>query len=823
MVRYRLDDLGWYQFECLCQSVLKAELGLSIESWGGASRDRGRDAYCPSPLPFSTTGTFVDGPFVFQAKFVSGATAAGAKAAPALKKAIRAESAAIARRVTNGEWDDPAHYVLLTNVVLTPELRDYARSRIGKAGGGRQVTAWGAGDICDMLDRAPSIRVAFPQILGLRDISALLQAVVAKPVLERSTLLVERAAELAQVFVPTEPYNQALALLARHRFVVLIGAPEVGKTTIARIIGLAKQGEGWECYECRSPEEFFQALDRRAQQIFIADDAFGSTEYDPAIGTAWARDMDAVLRSLGGDRWFIWTSRSTILKIALGRLELQGRAVEFPEPAELLVDVGALTQEERALILYRHAKAAGLEEPAKRLVRQHASSIIRNEHFTPERVRRFVSDALPELARTPGSDWPTDPRVRSAIDSAISQPTPSMTKSFKALPPAHRTFLIAMLDAGPGLTSEDDVREAYDRLTRDDSPPDAQRIAEELDAHFIRRARGRELWGVTGRMRYEWVHPSWRELVVDHLVQNPGDRRTFLRRCSVGGLVLALSTKPNGGGSAPPLLLIDEGDWMAAQANATRLAESSSDTVVTPLLDALLDALNREEVDRDPRPATSTARLPDLAGAILDACSRNWSSQEGAVAAHALSVYYCISVFVEPLPPSPDLRRTWHLRWEAARNELSQADQDATDLDADAAGRWVELIRLLSTNDARFLVQVGYPDSYLGHIAKFLHHVRKHAEPDRWFEKEEQIDECEEEIYRLEQLKYLVAGIGELVPGLQSQAKRVAGVVERTRLDCELQLAEIAPPEAEYEPDGYPPRWRRPRDVFEVRELFRDL
>jgi len=42
MIRYRLDDLGWYQFEWLVQAVLKDHLGIGIESWGGHG-DHGRD------------------------------------------------------------------------------------------------------------------------------------------------------------------------------------------------------------------------------------------------------------------------------------------------------------------------------------------------------------------------------------------------------------------------------------------------------------------------------------------------------------------------------------------------------------------------------------------------------------------------------------------------------------------------------------------------------------------------------------------------------------------------------------------------------------
>ena len=68
MIRYRLDDLGWYQFEWLIQSLLKAECGLFVESWGG-SGDYGRDAYSKEKLTFLKNRA-QKGPFVFQVKFV---------------------------------------------------------------------------------------------------------------------------------------------------------------------------------------------------------------------------------------------------------------------------------------------------------------------------------------------------------------------------------------------------------------------------------------------------------------------------------------------------------------------------------------------------------------------------------------------------------------------------------------------------------------------------------------------------------------------------------------------------------------------------------
>jgi len=480
MIRYRLDDLGWFQFEWLCQSLLKAKLGLSVEAWGGHS-DLGRDAYAQGP--FSLRKDFLDpGPFVFQCKFVSGANAAGADSAAALASAVNKEMNEVSRRLETKVIPEPAHYVLLTNAPMTASLRSAIKSRIDKTVPNSNVVLWGAEDLCAMPDDAPNIRVAFPQILGLRDLTELLASVVSKPILERSTLALDRAAELAEIFVPTKAYNRALETLSEHNFVVLTGPPEMGKTTIARMIGLAQLGQGWESYECRKPDDLLGVRRADAPQIFIADDAFGTTEYRPDIAQAWGDDLDAILRQLDRRHWLVWTSRPAPLKFALQRIHLQGCAEKFPAPAEVLVDASKLDPNEKALMLYRHAKKAGLEAAAKDIVKKNASVIIGNPHFTPERARRFVRDSLPKLiGLTADSD-----AVKRAIIREVEEPTTSMKKSFEALAPEHQLLLIAMLDAGSGFLDADRLADAYRRIGGTAEP---QRLSDELTGHFLRTSR----------------------------------------------------------------------------------------------------------------------------------------------------------------------------------------------------------------------------------------------------------------------------------------------------------------------------------------------
>ncbi|HEY3187892.1 MAG TPA: hypothetical protein VGJ70_10480, partial [Solirubrobacteraceae bacterium] len=73
-------------------------------------------------------------------------------------------------------------------------------------------------------------------------------------------------------------------------------------------------------------------------------------------------------------------------------------------------------------------------------------------------------------------------------------------------------------------------------------------------------------------MRVVWVHPSWRDLVVDHLAASPAERRAFLEAAELPGIELALSTAGGPHGErALPLLVADE-DWDALADAVHRLS-----------------------------------------------------------------------------------------------------------------------------------------------------------------------------------------------------------------------------------------------------------
>jgi hypothetical protein len=785
MTRYRLDDLGWLQFEQLCQSLLKAELGLAIESWGRHS-DRGRDAFCALSLPI-VKGRCEPGPFVFQAKFVSEANAAGAKPASALLKAVVAECRLIEARKPPAQSSTPRQYVLLTNVPLSASLREAVQEEINRVIPSCVVTSWGADDICDVLDVNPSLKLAFPELLGLRDLEQLLSAAINRAVLERSRAALEEARGLADVFVPTRQYFQALSTLEKHNFVVLTGPPEMGKTTIARMIGLAKLAQGWQCFECMTPKDLFDNLDDSVGQVFVADDAFGTTEYMPELAVPWGQQLSFVIRRLRETRWLVWTSRPAPLHFALEHLHLQGAASGFPSLAEIEVNASALLLDEKVKILYRHAKAARLDHAAKSVIKKYAPQIVRHGYFTPERIRRFVTDRLPSLPSTLERSRDRKAAIAEAVTAEIDRPTEQMRKSFERIDTPHQNFLLAMLDAAPSKPLATDVHDAYFRLFESETDLPPEKIALDLDGHFI---RCRNLLGVRvspsaqREDRYEWVHPSWRDIAIDHLTTHLLKKRAFLARCSSHGISLALSVGGGVSGERSSPLIKDAEDWNALDERVTQVLDKSGSKETDAVLGTLAQVFAVAKGERNKVPFPELNRLTHRA---LHALRAHWNRDRVSMSAANLAAYYELSLLVQPLVPSPDLSDAWIQHCDSFTEELKEGWVVA--LKKELVCEWIGFADTLRFYEPRFMMQVDFPACCQSWVERVFEIIRTYDHYDLCERKKEDL---ETEVEFIGELSRLVARLNEVCDPPKGEVNKTTKRLEE-QLESLREEIDMAP------------------------------
>jgi hypothetical protein len=450
------------QFERLCAHVLHSESGIAESEWqGDADRHRG----FVSAEPVTLLGRTLPAPVILRCLWLHGSRRAR-------RSRLKASGQALEPRIV-------AARSLVTFVNATPEELDdpEVQFHLGMLHEGVEHVVLAEADLSAAIDRHPALRLDLPSVLSLGDPRARLDA----DALGRSTLDLDAALELAGVFVPTEAYGRALATLRRYAFLVLTGPPEMGKTAIARMLGLGLLSDGWEVHECTRPEELFERLDPERSQLFIADDAFGSTEYRPDAAERWAREMDRALRATDRRHWLVWTSRPAPLRAGLRRIRRERGGERFPQPASVQVDAAELSPPEKTLILYRHARAARLSPGQRRFIYDHGAAIVEHPHFTPERIRRFVSGRLPGLTG--------DADVLAVVDAELAEPTPAMAASYAALAGEHRELLLAMLDSPPGPVAERDLAAALRRHADHGLAHAPVDLVDRLTDHFVRVLR----------------------------------------------------------------------------------------------------------------------------------------------------------------------------------------------------------------------------------------------------------------------------------------------------------------------------------------------
>jgi hypothetical protein len=403
----------------------------------------------------------------------------------------------------------------------------------------------------------------------------------------------------------------------------------MGKTAIARAIGLALLTEGWEVHECVRPDELWAAFARDRRQVFVADDAFGSTEYRPEAAERWALELDRALRAMDERHMLIWTSRPSPLKAGLRRIHREHGVERFPQPAQIQVAAAELDVEEKALILFRHARAARLPLPGIRLVRRHGWQIVEHPHFTPERIRRFVAERLPQRL--------TSAELAASVAAEIREPTTAMRTSLHALPAEHRALLVALLDTPPGPVPERELAAAARRHAHVGFPQPPGELLDRLTDHFVR---------LVPPASVTWVHPSWRDLVIDDVADDARARAEFVAASSLDGLLLALSTGGGAKGERTLPFLVADADWDAAAERLHELVPELPEHDLFRLLAALA-------------PAAANAEGRALARELLATVARRWDREGAPVSPSLLGAWFDLAAAAGDAPEPPRLGATW--------------------------------------------------------------------------------------------------------------------------------------------------------------------
>jgi energy-coupling factor transporter ATP-binding protein EcfA2 len=370
---YQLETLGWKAFQDLCATVLSEVLGQTVETFA-PGHDGGRDGAFRGTWSQSSSEALT-GTFTAQCKFTSRADAS-------LTLSVMSEELEKARDLVREGLAD--NYILLTNLsVAAPNAA--AISKALAEYGVQQTLIIGRERLTMYINEEPRLRRLVPRVYGLGDLT---QIIDERAHAQAEQLLTTLRDDLAK-FVPTKAYRRAAKALGSHGFVLLLGEPACGKSTIAQTLALAALDE-WKLHPVKidCPEDFKDHWNpHEPRQFFWIDDMFGATQYQPDLGDRWNQVLLRLNAAVKAGIKVVATSRDYIYRRAQTDLKLP--AFPLLGNSQVVINIQELTADEKADILYTHLRRGDQPRTFRRAVKPYLENVVRSPDFRPEIARRI--------------------------------------------------------------------------------------------------------------------------------------------------------------------------------------------------------------------------------------------------------------------------------------------------------------------------------------------------------------------------------------------------------------------------------------------------
>ena len=371
---YDLHKLGWESFQRLCLTVTRMILGQTVASFLN-SHDGGKDG------AFAGTWTGKDsedlsGQFVIQCKFTS-------KGGYNLKESDLSDEFEKARNlVDKGVCDS---YVLMTNAGLSGVLATKIEHRL-KSVGVKHVRVLGSEWINQQILECKRLRTLVPRVYGLGDLSQILD----ERAYEQSQAVLEFMREDLAKVVVTDAYQKAVDAINEHGFVLLIGEPAAGKTTIASLLAMTALDQ-WDSLVLKldEPKDIVDHWNPNEPSQFIwVDDAFGVIQYEDTLVREWNRILTDVRTMLSKGSKIVLTSRDYIYNRA--RNDLKANAFPLLNESQVVIDLRDLAVKEKRQILYNHVKLGSQPRKFRRRIKPYLEGVANHPRFIPEIARRLA-------------------------------------------------------------------------------------------------------------------------------------------------------------------------------------------------------------------------------------------------------------------------------------------------------------------------------------------------------------------------------------------------------------------------------------------------
>lgn len=364
-----LHTIGWRAFQDLCSQVCEVVLARPVEIFREA-QDGGQDAVF---LIASGSGAPPIGSV--QCKHTS-------EAGKALKVSdLTAEIDHVEELVKAGQADT---YAFMTNMSVDAPVAAAIRAKL-RALGVRKPHILGRQYIVRVIKASARLRALVPQVYGLGDLTSIIDERLS----EQSRALLDSWIPKLRTYVPTQAHRDAVNAISEYGVVLLLGNPSSGKSAIGAIVStIASENPDNTVLALTSPRDFEAGWNPNDPgRFFWIDDAFGSNVLRDDYVQDWASAFSKLRAAIAHGNRFLLTSRKHIYEAARRRLG-QRNLPRFAD-GSAVVDVGELTFEEKAQILYNHINFGEQSQSWRSSVKPHLAAVAAVPDFLPGIAERL--------------------------------------------------------------------------------------------------------------------------------------------------------------------------------------------------------------------------------------------------------------------------------------------------------------------------------------------------------------------------------------------------------------------------------------------------